>query len=111
MIVIRKLAAAAIALSLSSSVLAYGPHGHRHYHHHHRHGSQWIGPAVAGVVLGSVIANAYARPPLVIQEPVYVNPVPPTVVVPTQCWIEFTNPYTGIRETQLVDCKRISSAQ
>ena len=71
---IRKLAAAAIALSLSSSVLAYGPHGHRHYHHHHRHGSHWVGPAVAGVVLGTVIANAYARPPLVIQEPVYVNP-------------------------------------
>jgi hypothetical protein len=63
---------AIILLALSTTSMAHGYHGGHYYNN-----NQWVGPAVAGVVIGGLAARAYYAPsPVYVQQPqvVYVQP-------------------------------------
>ena len=106
---VKKLTAAVLALGISGSVLAggYGHHRHHGHHHHHSHGARWVGPAVAGIVLGAIIANQ-SRAVVVEQAPtvIYQTPQPQVQVVPSSCQATITSPYTGELENVIVSCHR-----
>jgi len=59
------LAIVLLALSTTSMAHGYGYHGGYYYNN-----NQWVGPVVAGAVIGSLAARAYyAPPPVYVQQP------------------------------------------
>lgn len=93
----------ALALALFASVpaMAHGPH-----HGYWRHGGggwNWVAPAIVGGVIGYEIA----RPPVVVQQPVIVQPQPvpvpqPYIVQGQNCspWTQIQNPDGTITSTR-----------
>ena len=107
---IRKLATAAIAFAISGTAFAHGVRHHGYHHHHYQHRNHWVAPAVAGLIIGSAVAQ-WSRPtvitePVVISSPPVANTLPPRAIE-SSCLVSIQNPYTGIQETIVVNCTRI----
>jgi hypothetical protein len=82
---------ALLFLTVSVSVLAQP--GFRHYHHGYYPGPNygWVAPTVIGGMIGYEIARNY--PPVVVQQPIVVQPQPPATIYYGQsqnctAWVE-----------------------
>lgn len=82
---------AALALSVCSVAIAGHRHGHGHFHHrhfnnhhwHHNHG--WVAP----LIIGGAVTYALTRPsPVIVEQPVYVQPLPQPTTVQCSEWRE-----------------------
>jgi hypothetical protein len=89
---------ALILITLSATAMA------QHYHHGHRHGgwgyNGWIAPVIVSGVIGYEIARNY--PPVVVQQPVIVQPAP---VLPTTVYYGQSQTCTAWNEIQTADGK------
>ena len=93
---------ALILLTVSASAMAQP--GFRHYHHHgyypgYNYG--WVAPTIIGGVIGYEIARN--QPPVVVQQPVIVQPAPvPYYGQPQTCtvWTEVQQPDGTITRTR-----------
>ena len=90
---------ALILLTVSVSAMAQYPH------HNHRHGgwgyNGWIAPVIVSGVIGYEIARSQS--PVIVQQPVIVQPVPaPYYGQSQQCtvWTEIQNPDGTITRTR-----------
>ena len=75
-----------IGTTISSPVLAWnhGYYGYRApvYVNNYGHSNSWVAPALAGAVVGGMVARSYYAPPATyVQQPVYVQPQPNVVYV------------------------------
>ena len=85
---------------LTCSLSAMAQHGLRHHHHHGYYpGYGWVAPTIIGGVIGYEIARNQTPPPIIVQQPVIVQPapVPPATVyygqTPTcAAWTEVQTP-------------------
>jgi hypothetical protein len=85
---------ALVLITLSATAMAQ--------HHHHRHGgwgyNGWIAPVIVSGVIGYEIARNY--PPVIVQQPVIVQPAP---VPPTTVYYGQSQTCTAWTEIQMPD--------
>jgi hypothetical protein len=95
---------ALIFLIVSVSTMAQP--GFRHYHHHGYYPGPnygWVAPTIIGGVIGYEIARN--QPPVIVQQPVIVQPAPPATVYYGQTqtcteWVEVQQPDGTITRTR-----------
>jgi hypothetical protein len=81
---------ALILITLSTTAMA------QHYHHHRHNGwgyNGWIAPVIVSGVIGYEIARR--QPPVIVQQPVVVQPAPYYGQIPVQsctAWTEIQTP-------------------
>ena len=71
-----------IALALLSTVGTAHSYGNHHHHHGHYRGYSWVAPLAIGGIIGYGLSRPYYAPPVVIQQPVYVQQQPQIVQDP-----------------------------
>jgi len=92
---------------LAASCLAQAD-GFRHEHHHeyyggyYQAGGDWVGPAIIGGIIGYELNRPRYNPPVVVQQPVIVQPQPVYSVQSQSCsaWVETQHPDGTITRTR-----------
>ena len=88
-----------LALAFIGSAEAHGPNRygsyHGYYHGCYGCGGGWVAPAL----IGGVIGYELARPPVVVEQPIYANP--PVYIEPTTNYVQ--QPPVGYHWQQMID--------
>ena len=85
---------------LTCSFSAMAQHGLRHNHHGYYPGYGWVAPTIIGGVIGYEIARNQPPAPVIVQQPVIIQPAP---VPPATVYYGQTQTCTAWNEIQTSD--------